>query len=457
MLDLAGKRVLVVGAGKSGLAAARFLLAKGAHVVLTDNRPADRLDLPADPALAGLEYRLGRYPGIAEGWDLVVTSPGVPPEIPPLGEARRAGIPVTGEFELAMRFARGPVIAITGTNGKTTTTTLTGRIFREAGYPTLVAGNIGLPLTNEVENMAADGVIVVEASSFQLETAATFRPKVAVILNITPDHLDRHKTMQRYTEAKAAVFANQTAEDWTILNRDDGMAASLAARTGGRVIFFSRKHILDQGVFVRDGMITVRDSGRPQAILPAGDLLLPGPHNLENALAAVAAAWVMGVPPVSMARTLAEFPGVPHRLELVAEIRGVRYVNDSKGTNPEAAEKALQAYAGPIILIAGGRNKGNRFDGFAGQIKKRVRKLIVMGESAGEIAAAAREAGFTDIEPADDLPGAVRLAHRAARPGEVVLLSPACASWDMFESFEERGDLFRVTVRSLVRGPADAG
>lgn len=449
-MDLAGKKVLVIGAGRSGLAAARFLLAKGARVTLTDNRDADRLDLPPE-APAGLEYSFGRYPALSGGWDLVVTSPGVPPDIAPLRAARQAGIPVTGEFELAMRYARGPVVAITGTNGKTTTTMLTGQIFREAGYPTLVAGNIGLPLTSEVETQTADGVIVVEASSFQLETAATFRPRVAVILNITPDHLDRHKTMARYTEAKAAVFANQTATDWTVLNRDDPRTAALAPRTRGRVIFFSRAHNLDRGVFVHDGVITVRDGGEARPVLPTASLLLPGAHNVENALAAVAAAWVMGVPLESVARTLAAFTGVPHRLELVAEIRGVRYVNDSKGTNPEAAEKALKAYTAPVVLIAGGRNKGNSFEGFADLIRKRVRCLVVLGESAAEISAAARRAGFTDIVAAGDLPQAVRLAHRAARPGEVVLLSPACASWDMFKSFEERGDLFRETVLSLAR------
>lgn len=443
----------MVGAGKSGLAVARVLLAKGALVTLTDNRQADKLDLPRGSGLAGLRWRLGRYPDISEGWDLVVTSPGVPSDITLLCEARRAGIPVTGEFELAAHYARCPVVAITGTNGKTTTTMLTGRIFRDAGYKTLVAGNIGLPLISEVEKQEPDGVIVVEVSSFQLETAATFRPKVAVILNITPDHLDRHKTMEQYVEAKAAVFANQTAEDWTILNLDDPLTVSLAVRTGGRVIFFSRKHNLDRGLFVHHGTIVVRDGGGERPILPVDALSLPGKHNLENALAASAAAWAMGVPLESLARTLAGFPGVPHRLELVAEIRGVRYVNDSKGTNPDASGKALEAYDQPIILIAGGRNKGNSFEGFADLICDRVRKLIVLGESAAEIADAARKAGFDgkDIQEAGDLEEAVRLAHLAARPGEVVLLSPACASWDMFKSFEERGDLFRQTVLSLAR------
>lgn len=456
-MELAGKRVLVVGAGKSGLSAARFLLARGAQVTLTDSKDAKELHLVRDDSLQGLRLALGAYPDVTVGWDFVVTSPGVPPDIAPLAGARKAGIPVTGEFELATQYAHSPVVAITGTNGKTTTTALCGQIFRDAGLKTLVAGNIGIPLTSEVEGFGANGIIVAEVSSFQLETATTFHPKVAVILNITPDHLDRHGTLENYARVKAAVFANQTPEDWTILNFDDPYTASLAGQSRGRVIFFSRKHSLDRGVFVRNGRIVIQDSERSWDIMDSTAVSLPGNHNLENSLAAAAAAWVMGVPRESIAQTLALFPGVPHRLEFVAEVGGVRYVNDSKGTNPDASTKALEAYEDPIVLIAGGRNKGNDFDGFARLINEKVRVLVVLGESAGQIADAAQKAGFTDILQASDLQSAVRLAHGAAQPGEVVLLSPACASWDMFRSYEERGDLFRRTVLSLARRPADAG
>lgn len=450
-MELAGKWVLVVGAGKSGLSAARFLLARGAKVTLTDARDAKELHLVCDDALQGLRLALGAYPDVTEGWDFVVTSPGVPPDIAPLAGARKAGIPVIGEFELATQHAQSPVVAITGTNGKTTTTALCGQIFRDAGYKTLVAGNIGVPLTSEVDGFGPDGVIVAEVSSFQLETATTFHPQVAVILNITPDHLDRHGTMEKYVQAKAAIFANQKPGDWTVLNFDEPYTASLAGLTRGRVIFFSRKHNLDRGVFVCKGMIVFRDGQREWELMAASALSLPGNHNLENALAAGAAAWVMGVPLESMAKTLTSFPGVPHRLELVAEIGGVRYINDSKGTNPDASIKALEAYAQPIVLIAGGRNKGNSFADFARLIREKVRVMIVLGESAGEISQAAREAGFTDIIKAPDLESAVRLAYGEARLGEIVLLSPACASWDMFRSYEERGDLFRQSVLSLVR------
>lgn len=443
--------MLVVGAGKSGISVSRFLLRKGARVTITDNKTRDKFNGELDALLdAGVSGVLGDYPEVGPGsYDLVVVSPGVPPGVPPVAAARRCGVPVTGELELAWRFTRSPVVAITGTNGKTTTTSLAGEIFRQAGYRTLVGGNIGLPLVDEVEKYGPGDVIVAEVSSFQLETADLFRPRVAVITNITPDHLDRHGDMESYTAAKARVFARQGNGDYTVLNYDDPRTRALAGRVPAKVIFFSRRHILEEGVFVRDGRVVVRLNGVETVILAAGEVAIPGAHNLENALAATAAARVMGVEPAVIARTLRAFAGVAHRLETVAEINGVKYVNDSKGTNPEASMKALEAFERPIILLAGGRNKGGDFTEFARLVREKVRVLVVLGESAGEIEQAARRAGCTEILRARDFREAVLMAHRCSRSGDVVLLSPACASWDMFNNYEERGDLFREIVNSL--------
>jgi len=450
-LDIQGKRVLVVGAGKSGVAVARFLLQRGAAVVLTDSKNKEQFNGELDALVeAGVQPALGSYPRVEPGmFDLVVVSPGVPLHVSPVAAAARCGIPVLGELELAWRYTRAPVVAITGTNGKTTTTALVGEIFRAAGYRTLVGGNIGRPLVGEVENYGPEDVIVAEVSSFQLETAHLFRPRVAVILNLTPDHLDRHGNMEGYTAAKARVFARQQKGDYTVLNYDDPRVRALAGAVPGEVIFFSRRHNLKEGVFVHRDRIVIARGGQTADVLGAGEVAIPGAHNLENALAAVAAATTLGVSPAVAARVLRTFAGVPHRLETVAEINGVKYVNDSKGTNPEASMKALQAFDRPIVLLAGGRNKGSDFTEFARLVREKVRVLVVLGESAGEIERAARAAGCTEILRAGDFRQAVLLAHGAARPGDVVLLSPACASWDMFKNFEERGDLFREIVRGL--------
>ncbi|MFZ5899734.1 UDP-N-acetylmuramoyl-L-alanine--D-glutamate ligase [Desulforudis sp. 1088] len=448
-MDLAGLNVLVVGAGKSGRAASRFLVSKGARVTLTDAKGADAFAGIQEEA-PGVELVLGAYPQVEPGrWDLVVVSPGVPVTVEPVTAARAAGIPVIGELELAWRFCRAPVVAITGTNGKTTTTALVGEVFRHAGKNTLVAGNIGVPFISGVERYGPGDVVVLEVSSFQLETAPTFRPRVAAILNITPDHIDRHRSLEAYIEAKAAIFKNQTPDDYTVLNYDDPITAALASRCSGQVIFFSRRHRLEQGIYLQEGQIMTAGSRGSYRICPAGSLRIPGGHNLENALAAAAAAWVMGVRPDVIGEALTGFRGVPHRLEEVGMVNGVRYINDSKGTNPDAAIKALEAFREPIVLIAGGRNKGNSFQEFAARFPGRVRALVVLGESAEDIARAAREQGLERILRAADLKDAVRLSRDNAEPGDVVLLSPACASWDMFKSYEERGDLFREIVKRM--------
>jgi len=453
-LELKGKKVLVVGAGKTGLSTARFMLRRGARVTITDGKEKDKLNGELDALLAGgVHAVLGYYPEVRpESCDLVVVSPGVPPGVPPVAAARARGIPVTGELELAYRFARAPMVAITGTNGKTTTTSLVGEIFKAAGRRTLVGGNIGDTLVDVIEDYGPRDVVVAEVSSFQLETAEQFKPRVAVILNIAPDHLDRHGSMENYTAAKARIFARQNKNDFTVLNYDDPRTRALAAQTPGQVIFFSRRHSLKEGVLVRDDRITVRLAGVQRDILGIGELAIPGAHNLENALAAVAAANCLGVAPEVLARTLRTFPGVEHRLETVTEINGVRYINDSKGTNPEASIKALEAFDRPIVLLAGGRNKGSSFSAFARRVREKVRVLVLLGECADEIERSAREEGFEAVRRAPGFREAVLEAYRVSRPGDIVLLSPACASWDMFSNYEERGNLFKEIVRELGPG-----
>ncbi|MCL6610765.1 MAG: UDP-N-acetylmuramoyl-L-alanine--D-glutamate ligase [Peptococcaceae bacterium] len=449
-MELKDKRVLVVGAGKSGMAVARFLTGKGSRVVLTDSREEDQFDGQlGDLRHMGVATALGGYPPVRGNFDLLVISPGVPLNIPPVVEAGEAGIPVIGELELAGRFARAPIIAITGTNGKTTTTTLVGEIFKDAGHRVLVAGNIGLPLVEQVESYGPGDVIVAEVSSFQLETVVHFRPRVGVVLNLTPDHLDRHGDMAGYAAAKSRISMNQRRGDYLVLNYDDSLTREMAGRGEGDVIFFSRRHILERGVFVRQNAVTVSLDGTVKAVLNVGELRIPGAHNLENALAATAACRVMGIPEESIAGTLRRFTGVAHRLEFVAEIDGVRYINDSKGTNPDASIKAVEAFPGPLVLIAGGRNKGNDFTGFTRRAAGKTRAMVVVGECAGEMARSAAEAGIKNILWAGNFREAVLLARSAARPGDVVLLSPACASWDMFKNFEERGDLFKQIVREM--------
>lgn len=450
-MEINNKKVLVIGIARSGVAVARFLVEKGAVVTLTDNKTSEQLrealrELPAGK----VEVMAGVYPKVTAGdFDLLVVSPGVPLTVAPVRQAFAAGVPVLSELELAYRFAVTPVVAITGTNGKTTTTTLTGEIFKAAGRRTCVGGNIGLPLVLEVEKYGPEDVIVAEVSSFQLECIHDFKPRVAAILNFTPDHLDRHGTMENYMAAKARIFENQDQRDYTILNYDDPEVRKLAGQTAGQVIFFSRQHKLDTGVFVQNGHITAVTGENREIICPVQEIGIRGAHNLENALAATAVTYVTGVGGDTIGQVLRTFPGVAHRMEYVAEINGVKYVNDSKGTNPDAAIKALDAYDEPIVLIAGGRNKGSDFGEFAARVQKKARALVVVGECAEELAAAVRETGFDRIRRAADFEDAVHLAAREARPGDIVLLSPACASWDMFKNFEERGDLFKAVVGSL--------
>ncbi|NPV91488.1 MAG: UDP-N-acetylmuramoyl-L-alanine--D-glutamate ligase [Firmicutes bacterium] len=435
----------------SGVAAAKALSLKGRQVVACDLKTRDELGtLVEELESLGVRVVTGGYPEVnRETTDLVVTSPGVPRTIPPLKQAEDLGIPVWGEVELAYRFSPAPFVGITGTNGKTTTTALLGQMLQDAGRQVLVGGNIGVPLVLAVESLTPQHLVVAEMSSFQLEGIHQFRPRVAAILNVTPDHLDRHHTVEEYAQVKSRIFMNQGPEDFAVFNHDCPVCRGMVDKTRGSVIRFSRLEQLDEGVMVRDGQVVIRWKGREDVVLRPEEIYIRGAHNLENAMAAIACATALGVPADSLARTLREFPGVAHRLERVAEIDGVLYINDSKGTNPDSTIKALESFTEPIVMIAGGKNKGSDFSQLAGLIRERVKCLVLLGQAAPDIHEAVARVGFKDIYRTSTFEEAVMKASSLAEPGDVVLLSPACASWDMFRNYEERGDLFKSLVGSI--------
>jgi UDP-N-acetylmuramoylalanine--D-glutamate ligase len=446
---LAGRAVTVVGLARSGVAACRLLQALRARVTGTDARAEDALPPDARALRAeGVRLIVGGHPDEAfQAAELVVVSPGVPADHPSLAACRARGIPVIAEIELAYRTMTAEFVAVTGTNGKTTTTALTGALFAESDWPVFVGGNIGRPLAAEALRFPADGWVVAEVSSFQLETTDAFRPRVAAVLNLTPDHLDRHGSLAAYTDAKARIFRSQGPEDWAVLNADDPGAASLAARVGARLLWFSRREPVVEGAWVRDGWVTLRFRGIDTAVCPVGDIVLRGAHNLENVLAATACAGAVGVAPERLRRTIRAFRAVPHRLEWIRDRGGVAFFNDSKGTNVDATLKALAAFEEPIVLIAGGRDKAQRFAALADAARGRVKAAILIGEGRATIGPALR--AVTRVEDAESMGEAVRRAAALAAPGDVVLLSPACASYDQYANFEERGEEFRRLVANL--------
>ena len=450
-MDLKDKRVLVVGLGKSGVASAQFLKAHGARVTVSDTKSGDDLRNEI-PALLdhGITVETGGHgERTFRGQDLIVVSPGVPVDAPLLVQARALGEVVIGEIELAARFLPGPIVAVTGSNGKTTTTTLTGEILANGGLPTLVGGNIGTPAISLAERAKPETVIVLEVSSFQLETIQTFRPKVAVVLNVTPDHLDRHRTLEIYVNAKARIFENQTEEDFAVLNADDSTCVAMAGRTQAQVFWFSRQKEVKQGAWVRDGAIVFRDGPEKTAqreIMLASEIPLKGAHNLENVLAAVCAGMLMGCAPEKIRQAVLDFKAVEHRLEYVATIRGVDYYNDSKATNVDATIKALESFPADIHLILGGKDKGSDYSLLNDLLRHRVKRVYTIGAAAAKI-----ESQIKNVEAirAETLENALRKANAVAEPGDVVLLAPACASFDQFKNYEQRGQVFKEIVRKL--------
>ena len=440
-----GKRVTVVGAARSGIAAAYLLARRGAIVTLSDLQPdiSEQDDLRA----AGVLLELGSHdPATLSRADIVVLSPGVPSGQPAIAAARAAGVHVMGELELASRWLRGRIVAITGTKGKSTTTTLTGRMLEAGGHHVLVGGNIGYPLSAQVDESRPETIHVVEASSFQLESVETFRPWISVLLNFSADHLDRHGSLEEYAAAKARIFVNQTAADWAVLNADDGAIAPMAAGIAARKLMFSMSDSLVAGVLIRGEEIVRRTPDGDQPLVPLSSIRLLGRHLLADVLAASAVASLAGVDAAAMTRAVERFRGLEHALEPVAEISGVTFVNDSKATNVEAARRAIESFD-PVVVIMGGRFKGGDLSTLVEPLRERAATVVAIGEARDLIARTF--GGAVTVREAADMNAAVRMAFACAAPGATVVLAPACASFDMFRDYAERGRVFKQEVERL--------
>jgi UDP-N-acetylmuramoylalanine--D-glutamate ligase len=449
-MELTNRRVLVVGLGKSGVASALFLKSHGARVTVSDSKPEAELRNEILPLLEhGIAVETGGHGDRTfRGQDLIVVSPGVPVDSPQIVLARGLGEPVIGEIELAAQFLRGSIVAVTGANGKTTTTSLTGEIIKAGKFPALVGGNIGTPAITFVDQATPETWIVLEVSSFQLETIVEFRPRIAVVLNITPDHLDRHKTFANYVSAKARIFENQRPEDFSVFNLDDAASAGLANRTRAQLFWFSRKKEVEKGAFVRGAHIFFRDGHGEREVMPLAEIPLKGAHNLENVLAATSAGALVGCQPAQIREAVRNFKAVEHRLEFVAKIAGVDYYNDSKATNVDATIKALESFPANIHLILGGKDKGSDYTVLNDLLRQRVKRVYTIGAAAAKIESQIQ--GAAEIEHSETLESAVRRASGAAQPGDIVLLAPACASFDQFQNYEHRGRVFKEVVHSLV-------
>jgi UDP-N-acetylmuramoylalanine--D-glutamate ligase len=451
MLDIKGKKILVVGLGKSGLAAALFLRRRGAHVTVSDVRSAEALAKEI-PALIeeGIMVETGGHGLLTfRRQDLIVVSPGVPLDTPELAQVKSFGLPVIGELELAARFLRGKTLAVTGSNGKTTTTTLLGEILAASGLPTLVGGNIGVPVVALIDASNDESWSVLEVSSFQLETTDEFHPAIAVILNITPDHLDRHGSFENYCAAKERIFAAQAADDCLVLNADNTPCEVAAARAAARVFWFSIEHPVSRGAWLEQGAVVYRPApdAATEFIMPLSGIPLKGAHNIENVLAAAVAARLAGVKAETIRRAIENFQAVEHRLEYVATRNGVEFYNDSKATNVDATAKAIAAFSGGIHLILGGKDKGSPYTVLAPLVRERVSAVYTIGAAAAKIESQLRD--VVSIHSCGTLDKAIAAAASAARPGEVVVLAPACSSYDQFENYEQRGRVFKELVGAL--------
>ncbi len=442
----------VVGAARSGIAAARLLIERGASVTLSDTRA----DVPEARPLADLGVALetgGHQTATLSTADLVVLSPGVPPEQPAVAAARASGVPIVGEVELASRWLLGRIIAVTGTKGKSTTTALTGRMLEAAGFKVTVGGNIGAPLSAQVADSTRDTLHVVETSSFQLEQIETFRPWIAVMLNFSPDHLDRHPTVDAYAAAKARIFENQTPDDWSVVNADDPFVLQLARRGRATPRVFARTAQVEHGTAIANGWIVNRSGTAVKRLVPLDAIHLIGPHLVSDVMAAATVGAIAGAESAAMTAAVDAFKGLEHAMELVAEIGGVRFVNDSKATNVESARRSIESFAANLVPIVGGRFKGGDLSLLRAPIAARARAVVAIGESRLLVQEALE--GAADVHPAETLEEAVRMAFQLAKPGGVVLLAPACASFDMFRDYAERGRRFKEEVARLARGEGE--
>ena len=449
-----------MGLGKSGVASALFLQGRGARVTVSDAKPQDQLGNEISVLLDhGIAVETGGHgERTFRGQDLIVVSPGVPVDSPPLVQARTLGAPVIGELELASQFLPRKLVAITGSNGKTTTTTLTGEIIVAGGFPTAVGGNIGTPAISLLEQATADMVVVLEVSSFQLETIQTFHPKIAVVLNVTPDHLDRHRTFGAYANAKGRIFENQGPDDFAVLNADDPTCVELAGRTRAQVFWFavkepsakklSRKEEITLGAFVHDDGVVFRDSQGTREVMPVSEISLKGSHNIENVLAAVCVGALIGCGTERIRNAVRNFKAVEHRLEYVATIRGVEYYNDSKATNVDATIKALESFPANVHLILGGKDKDSDYALLNELLRDRVKRVYTIGAAAAKIESQIK--GAAEIDRAETLENALNRAAATAEAGDIVLLAPACASFDQFQNYEHRGRVFKELIGALV-------
>lgn len=450
-MEFQGKKITVMGLGRSGKALAYLLVDKGAEVLISDMKKAENPDADIEALQAmGVKFELGGHSErVYNGKDLIIISPGISIYNPFLIDAERAGVPVIGEIEMAFSLTDAPIIAVTGTNGKSTTVSLIHKILKDCGKIAVLAGNIGIPLVAEIEKNPDAEWIVAEVSSFQLETIKDFKPHIGVVMNITDDHMDRHHSMNEYIGAKARLFMNHTNSDYAVLNEDDGNVRAIIPGLASKVYTFSRTREVERGVFLRGKEIIWRDGPLEKRLLSTDEIPLIGSHNVENVMAAVAVITIAGVDGARVLQSLSDFKALHHRIQYVATIDGIKFYDDSKGTNPGAVMAAMESFQDPVILIAGGKDKDMDFSSMAEVMARKLKKLIVIGEAANKIADAARSKGVSDIESAAAFKEAVHKAFKAGRSGDVVLLSPACASFDMFKSAEDRGDIFIQIVKEM--------
>lgn len=452
-MDLKNKNVLLVGLAKTGVSTIKKLNKLGANIIVNDIKPKEKLEgiIEEIDNLDNIEYVLGKHLENIENIDLTIVSPGVPLDLPFIEKIKSEGIKIIGEVELAYKLSKNPTfIGITGTNGKTTTTSLVGEMFKKANKDTYIVGNIGNPVIDTVDLTNENSYLVTELSSFQLESIEDFKPKVSTIINITEDHLNRHHTMENYINAKARVFKNQDKTDFTILNYDDSIVRDLGKNSNGNVLYFSIKEEVKQGAYLdKNNNIVIKVDGKELVLMNKSELSLPGNHNLENAMSAILMAYVLNIHTDVIIDTLRTFKGVEHRLEFVTNKDGIMFVNDSKGTNPDSTIKAITSYEKPIILIAGGYEKQSDFTEMIKYATKNVKALVLLGQTAEKIETTAKEHGIDNISKVEDMEAAVKKAYEIAESGDVVLLSPACASWDMYPNFEARGLDFKENIYKL--------